>query len=729
MPDYPDYIVRQILQDAGNDWDFELFCTRHYTDIEGINYLPTSRSYDLGADGRVVRKRSQGESFIIASMQKEDIERKAMRDLHKLLSRVSRPAKVRLCFAFLKTEQQRREIEAAARKTYPSTEYEVTGIVQIVEEVHRHSAAFEGTYEAALGEVRRQRESVDRSPQPSMRLGLRVLLSTQLDQNAVALRRGILSGLVLQTTKRGIATTQSEILRSLAEAIGLHRQIEPSYIADTLRSLEKADYISIDQSGDVRRRELASDSMEHTADAAASRAIEGFGALRRSLSRHFDESISAADFRKIWRAVQDALVKLFQRYGTEFVEFVHALGDAEGSGLPRSIPESPLEGLRKVAQSIDVLELSLPEAKVQRLAHVLPDALLDAPSGARQWLAQLCLAYVCACSLGLHPDALKRMEMRLRSWDVMPDTHIILSALGRGEPDHADMAQLLRWWLNAGGKLMAIDPVLRETRRHANLGASIVKRWAEKCNHRRGRVRVRTAPPKNNVFLRSAVAIHGDELGPASAERYLRQFLGRGTDDLAGVRRILEADFGFHPGPSLVLDNLLVDDIYRVTAAVRLRDEYDYEDQAANARARCRHDAEALAYLAAYRESLKGTGRVAVILSHSTHLRNVHDQFHARLGFMSPCIDPARLMFAMSLSPGAAFTMASLQSTLFGTVFQKQVKRHEELARKVMDGFVQHDEDGDHTPALADMVDQRLTENVRRTSRARIAGAPENQWP
>lgn len=730
MADYPAFIIRQMLQEVGNDWDFELFSTRHYTAIEGYDYLPTSRNYDLGRDGRAVRKRIDGESYIVASMQKERLEAKAMGDLKKLMGTVSKPAKVRLCLAFLKTEQERQQIELAARRKYRSIEFEVTGIVQIVEEVERHSAAFETVYEAALNEVRRQQESVDRTPQPSLRLGFRVLLATQFDQSAIALRRGILSGLILQSTKEGIAIPQNHVLQSVSEALGLNHPIEPLYIAEVLQQLEDSGHISIEQNGDIRRRRSASDFMGRTGNDAASRILEGFGALRNGLERHFGEPIKIADFQKIWNAIKIALVKLFQRYGTEFVEFVHGLAASGATGLPRTIPESPMEGLRKVATSIDGLDLSLSYAKVQQLIRILPDALLDKPSGAQKWLAQLCLGYVCGCSLGLHPDALKRMEARLRTWDIMPDTHVTLSALGRGEKDHDEIKALLRHWLKAGGRLFSIDPMLREAVRHADLAMSAIERWSQKCNRRRrGASRTITSPPDANVFLRSAIALHGDRLGPSSAENHVRQFMGPPNDPVGRIRKILEMDFGFSNAPPLEVDKQLVETIYNVLAATRVRAEYDFEGEARNARARCRYDAEALAYLAAYRASAAGKDRVAVILSHSTHLRNIHDRFHDRLGFASPCIDPARLLFALSLSPGATFTMASLESTLFGSSFQKQVKQHEQLAQKVLDTLADQMDDGSYTATLAERVDSHLMKPSLRRPKRMMEREVESEWP
>jgi hypothetical protein len=140
MPDYADNLVRQILQYGGSDWDFELFCARHYSNIEGFSYLPTSKAYDLGADGQTVRTRGERKSYIIASMQENRIEEKAIDDLKTLLRQRNRPAKVRLCFAMLKTEHTRHRIEKLVKKVCGSVEYEVSGITQLAEEVHRHLA-------------------------------------------------------------------------------------------------------------------------------------------------------------------------------------------------------------------------------------------------------------------------------------------------------------------------------------------------------------------------------------------------------------------------------------------------------------------------------------------------------------------------------------------------------------------------------------------------------------
>jgi hypothetical protein len=303
--------------------------------------------------------------------------------------------------------------------------------------------------------------------------------------------------------------------------------------------------------------------------------------------------------------------------------------------------------------------------------------------------------------------------------------------IGRGEPDHSAITQLLRWWNNAGGKLIASEPSLLEAHRHCKLAEKLVSAWITKCRQSKGSLRrQRTIAPTANVFLRSAIAQMGVDIAPSRLLQYINQFLPRSSDASSSFRRILEADFGFVQGPQLQIDLDLYNRLYQSITAARLKDEYDYESEAENARSRCRHDAALLSYLAAYRESLKGTDCTAVILSHATHLRRVHEAFHGHFGFMSPCVDPARLMFAISLSPGSAFTMASLQSVLFGTAFRDQVRRHENLATKVMVELASGDDGLLYTPAMANKVDERLaTVESRRAMVRRSVELPKTEWP
>lgn len=52
MGTYPERLIRDTIKKAGTDWDFELFCARFYTLMEGFNYLPTSRIFVSATSAR-----------------------------------------------------------------------------------------------------------------------------------------------------------------------------------------------------------------------------------------------------------------------------------------------------------------------------------------------------------------------------------------------------------------------------------------------------------------------------------------------------------------------------------------------------------------------------------------------------------------------------------------------------------------------------------------------------
>src|SRR4051812_19085732 len=99
MSDLPPWVIAHLLTKAASPWQFELFCARHFSIVEKINYAITSKNYDAGRDARTeFPKRKRGSSYIIASLQQDRIEDKALRDLKQLLKHDRTPGKVRFCF-------------------------------------------------------------------------------------------------------------------------------------------------------------------------------------------------------------------------------------------------------------------------------------------------------------------------------------------------------------------------------------------------------------------------------------------------------------------------------------------------------------------------------------------------------------------------------------------------------------------------------------------------------
>jgi DNA-binding transcriptional ArsR family regulator len=714
MGDYAPFLIQQILQNGGTDRDFERFCVHHYSRIEGFQYYATSRNYDSGIDGQLNKWRPNGGSYIIASLQKSNgLLAKACRDLKTLLNAVApRPAKVRVCFAQLNSNSSRLEILKALRKINSRVEYDVSGITELVEEVDQHSAAFSDIYSYQLDEVRRQMERhLDRSAPQARRLGLRILLSVQLDGNAIDLRNKILRGLVLQLTPQNETISEQDLLRAISDAIGLDRAVQSSYLADTLNGLQADGFLDVISGNSYRRRRAADDALKAASESAASEVLDGYTAFKNAIHKRLSRPLGERTFNLVWQTVKHELIELFRAYGIEVVNFVTRL-----NGEPAAQPVFPTtmrEGFQHIAQNLSAAHLSLDEQQIATLIKSIPEALLDETTGARRWVARLCLGYVCACSLGLHPDALKRLEVQLRSWHVIPDTHVLLSALGEGERDHQAIRQLLAWWIESGGKFYSVDPIMCETLRHAEIGLSMVKRWAKRYRACRGHWRPQM--PDQNVFLRSIAKRHSDPT-PSQAESYLGQFLGGFPEKHSKLAKIVEDEFHFIRAIKLQVDADFQEVLYRENLKVRLKHSYDNKEEQNNAIARCRNDSETLAYLSTYRKML-GNSQTAILLSQSPTLQRICESHPDRFSYTSVTVDPTRLLFVLSLNPGAGFSLATIESALFGMAFQKQVALNEQHAQKVADELILHEPVSSYSSTLENDVQRRLISRPRRDRR------------
>ncbi|MDB5326299.1 MAG: hypothetical protein JWM57_1868, partial [Phycisphaerales bacterium] len=236
--DYSDFLISLVIRKAGNEWAFEKFCCRQMRSIDGFDYLPTSRSYDLGADGRSRTLRGNGESYIVSTKQEERLPQKAVRDLKRLLQRDRHPAMVIFYFTEVTSETLRLEIEKEVFKLLKSPfKFKVFGREQIIEQVHQRSAAFEETYLNAIEEIRRMTAPANRRSVADIRLGYQILLSAQMDKAGSDLRREIVRSFVLEALEELPNQTQGEIANRITESLQLLSPIDPIYVSPVIKDL------------------------------------------------------------------------------------------------------------------------------------------------------------------------------------------------------------------------------------------------------------------------------------------------------------------------------------------------------------------------------------------------------------------------------------------------------------------------------------------------------------
>src|SRR5690348_1865657 len=134
-----------ILQNTKSDILFERFCVAHYTNVEGILYVPTSSNYDQKRDARTEWKaRASGTSYICASVtDAKRVRAKAKDDLVGLLSHDKHPGKIRLCYTANVTERAKDEILKELQAIAPGIEIELSAFAQISNSIDLFPDAFE----------------------------------------------------------------------------------------------------------------------------------------------------------------------------------------------------------------------------------------------------------------------------------------------------------------------------------------------------------------------------------------------------------------------------------------------------------------------------------------------------------------------------------------------------------------------------------------------------------
>ena len=679
----PGTIVSLILSKTDSPLAFERFCVKHYTAAEGILYVPTSYNYDNGRDARTeFNVRGRGTSYICSSCATADVEAKAEDDLKMLLRHDARPGKVRFCFTAAITEVKRDRILKAVRKLAPDALAEVVGVVQLEESIQRSPAAFEEVFDTELKAVERYHTLPDRRGNcvPAMRAAL----STQLNPDAVALRIGILKGMILDCLSAFSPCSSQELCGHITANLALQTPVHDAFLAVAMKELKEEKLID-SESGRFRLTAGGSHEIEIRQLAASGRVLAGCTAVRKVLEQAVGKTIPSKDFNAIWRMIEDGLANLFQQHGLAIARGIAEMANGQFPG-GMADPKTDLlaDGLRAIASRIRMLNLKTGLAT--SVADVVPFALSDPESPGFEWITDLCILYIAGCSLGLDPDAQEQIAKGIRTWEMIPDTHILLSALGKGEDNHDAVKQVVDGWKAVGGQLYAAEPVVEEVGHHAEIAWRKLRQWRDDNRGRRGGTSKRSRAeslPSDNVFLRSYKHVAGPRATPGGACEYLSNFLAENERGCSRLKRVVVEEIGFELLPHSHSGKAFAMLIAKELIADRLRGASG-DDDVRSFKRRCDSDGSLVAILAKRRRAVAGKARFVAIVSLSSRLRNVCERHIGELGMQSAVVSLSRLTFALALLPRASMSLAGLRAVLFDAHFGRQVSPSYELAKRVL---------------------------------------------
>ena len=143
-------IIEALFNLEVNDIRFERFCRELYSKVGGVVLVPTSRTWDLGRDGRSISHAGDGGlAAVLCATLSERVDQKVEADVRRL-KQTTQTGRIVYCSSRAISEARCDKIQADIRKLYPSAESVVVlGQIQLVdlaqdnEEILRHHYAAE----------------------------------------------------------------------------------------------------------------------------------------------------------------------------------------------------------------------------------------------------------------------------------------------------------------------------------------------------------------------------------------------------------------------------------------------------------------------------------------------------------------------------------------------------------------------------------------------------------
>ena len=354
----PANIVRDILAAERSPVRFEQFCCDLFSGIEGIDYLPTSRSYDLSRDGRTLPGIQSGEVCFVCCGTESDFEGKVKEDLAEPLGQSPpgiTPGAIHFCSNREKSEDYLQKVEGHIRQIAPGVPrvsaigaYQIVGLVS-----QKHPEIFERRYTAELLEHREWLNATDIGSLQLQTAGMQIALTTQFHEDAQSLRRELIKTTILRSLSNGKALTLVSIAKAVSDALHLPKIINTEYFRETLIELaangmiEATDYAYT----------ITGQGQTTYADAVQSgntQLINGKKLIQKAVFELLGYDMPQADFNRLWNRLQDEIANLFFANGLRLIRAIASLLSTSDRPSPSRTFSELLEGVRGSIRALGV---------------------------------------------------------------------------------------------------------------------------------------------------------------------------------------------------------------------------------------------------------------------------------------------------------------------------------------------------------------------------------------
>ena len=672
----PPNVVLNILRGERSPIRFEEFCCDLFTKVDGVDYLPTSRSYDLGRNGRSLPSGESGEVGFIccATGVEENFEDKAKGDLQKIL-KFAHPASIYFCSTQEKSEGYLQKVESQIRELAPDVKrVSALGAYQIVPLVsQRYPEVFERRYVAELLEHREWLKADDISNMELQTVGMQIALTTQFHEDAQSLRSELLQTSVLSSLADGRTRTIADIAKAVSDALRLPKNIQAEYFREVLIHLTEALLVShtdglytITEEGRRHHAELLKVGRAHLTN--------GKDLIRQAVAALLGYDLGEEPFNRLWNRLRDEIANLFFANGLRLIRAIASLLATNEKSLPSKTFAELLGGVKDSIQSLGV-----GGARSEEVAQAILDLFSDRDSPAFNWLTELAVKYVTLCSLGLEPSAQQEVSGRLKDIDLILDTDIVLSLLSQGERPHRAVEEVLKRWRSIGGQVLIPPPVLEEAAYHA---------WISDYEFRDVENLLAHVQPEEvhryakTAFVRAFCVVAQGDFRLSSWTRFISEFRGASPTDSEKIAAILEEDYGLKIITDFALDRDFARTVSEMIYKIRKIAPSAYvPKQTGDKVAR---DGQIIAFLKHCRESKPRRYHTTVIISSSPVLQQAGAAFTGNLDEPAPVWPIGALAYLVSLIPGVRLTLSILKNCLFDEGEVEALDRLVRLALRVV---------------------------------------------
>ncbi len=701
-------IVQTLFELEDNPIRFERVCLDLYKDAEGVELVPTSRTWDLGRDGRSISISKNGTLLgILCATLSIDIDGKVEADILRLAETTNTRAIIYSTSRSL-TEHACNVLEAKIRKLYPAVKsVRILGQIQLVALAERFENTIRKHYAA---EIKISEQALLTVPNEPENIGLRLALITQTGDDARILRTELTRRLVLESLHSRGSQSAGSLAVAISGQLHLSRSMTTSYITIIISSLIEEGLVSSDKDGTICITPNGITFISGVPKEASAKLLEGRTAIRREIKRLSGHTLTEEQFERLWDYFQDGLSEVFYSHGAAIVRMVGSLITGE-RGKPE--PKTYLL-LEEVGNHIGSLFSDPIQGDEVRQAII--DMFSEKESEAFNWLTQICSVYVMMCSLGFEALSSEQITRVLRNFRLVPDTDIIISLLCEGENNHKEVSHIVNGWRLLGGKILMSTPVLEETAFHAWISEhDYVQMW-EQLDQISDSEAYHLI---ENAFVRSFRILSRENTSRRYWNQYINQYRGESERDYSRVMLILREDYGFDRLPDAEENYQNFPNKVRIFLAQKLAENIgiSFEDLSFKMHDKSRRDGSLFGSVLRARDASRRSAiqSTTIILSSSRLLKQADQAFRSELGEPDAVVSTAAVGCLLTLTPGVLMGMGTLREVLFDLGLATRLTPMQRYAYRLITASGEFDLPWSRRVTLQRELGERLLSDARAT--------------